>query len=109
MGWKPSNVIDVFEVCLDKGWARRDIKDQISANIVDGPFCRRGWRFCGDQVPSPIVLQHREIYVYDLLVWPERIEASCTAPAKTERPLFAYDGGLSQQLGIVALEEGEYC
>jgi hypothetical protein len=61
--WELMKVIDVFWVCLERGWGAKDSLDHIAADLVGGQFCRRGWRFEAVAIPSSTVLEHRELSV----------------------------------------------
>ena len=82
-GWRPSNVIDVFEVCMKKGWSDKAVEDQVARDVVGGQFCRRAWRFCADRVPSPVVMEHRKIFT-SLIYEFGRKEMSCQARSRSQ-------------------------
>ena len=39
-GWRPSGVVDVFDVCMKRGWSDKAVA-QISKDVVGGQFCCR--------------------------------------------------------------------
>jgi hypothetical protein len=52
-------VIDVFWVCLKRGWGAKDSLVHIAADVVGVQFCRRDWRFDAVTILSSTVLEHR--------------------------------------------------
>ena len=61
--WEPANVIDAFEVCLERNWGLKGSLDLMTNDIVGGDFCRRAWWFYADHVPGPTIMEHRLILV----------------------------------------------
>jgi hypothetical protein len=61
--WEPRKVVDIFDICLGKGWGPKNSWDLITGDIVGGEFCRRGWNFHANYVPSAMVMKHRLIQV----------------------------------------------
>jgi hypothetical protein len=61
--WEPSDVIDAFEVCLERNRGVKGSFYLMTKDIVGGNFCCRGWWFYGDHVPGPTIMEHKLILV----------------------------------------------